>query len=67
MLGPIIRAQAAELPAMQAFAEGTFARLAEPKDKADRPAEAVFSERYRHFGEHYVWMRQGRSDAESES
>jgi len=42
-------------PAVRSFVDGTFERLAHPRDPAARPAGEMFEKRYEHFADHYVW------------
>ena len=53
---PVIHSQVPHIPAMRAFVEGTFARLAEPKDNTSRPVTSMFSERYLYYPRAYTWM-----------
>lgn len=56
VFSPVIHSQVPDSPAMRAFVEGTFTRLAEPDDMASRPVTSMFSERYLYYPKVYTWI-----------
>ena len=56
LFSPMVHSQVDDIPAMRAFVQGTFARLADAQEKRARPTAQIFIDRYSFYHPEYEWM-----------